>query len=153
MTEQLSRQTLSLEQALPISLGLRAPLAIKHFGKRGRGVVAVEDITAGQLVERSPVLIIPAEQRQAIDETIIFTYVFMWEHHTIEEDLYKHQGRSAIALGYTSLLSHSATPNCRFDRHIDDLVIDVFAIRLIEAGEELTIDYQMTLWFDPVFIG
>jgi uncharacterized protein len=50
-------------------------------------------------------------------------------------------------------LSHSATPNCRFIRHIDDLVIDVFAIRQIEAGEELTIDYQMTLWFDPVSIG
>jgi uncharacterized protein len=153
MTEQISRQTLRLEQALPISLGLRAPLTIKHFGERGRGVVAIEDIKAGQLVERSPVLIIPAEQRQAIDQTIVFTYVFMWEHHTIEEDLYKHQGRSAIALGYTSLLSHSATPNCRFIRHIDDLVIDVFAIRQIEAGEELTIDYQMTLWFDPVSIG
>ena len=153
MTEQLSRQTLSLEQALPISVGLRAPLAIKHFGKRGRGVVAVEDITAGQLVERSPVLIIPPEQRPAIDATIIFTYVFMWEHHTVEQDLYKHEGRSAIALGYTSLLSHSATPNCKFVRHIDELVIDVFANRLIKTGEELTIDYQMTLWFDPVSIG
>ena len=51
----------------------------------------------------------------------------MWEHHTVEEDLYKHQGRSAIALGYTSLLSHSDAPNCIFVRHIDELVIDVFA--------------------------
>ncbi len=77
----------------------------------------------------------------------------MWEHHTVEQDLYKHEGRSAIALGYTSLLSHSATPNCKFVRHIDELVIDVFANRLIKTGEELTIDYQMTLWFDPVSIG
>jgi SET domain-containing protein len=128
-------------------------LAIKDFGGRGRGVVAIEDIEQGQLVERSPVLIIPSNQRPAVDKTIIFTYVFMWEHGTIEQDLYKHLGRSAIALGYTSLLSHSFEPNCNFVRHIDELFIDVFATRMISAGQELTIDYQMTLWFDPVRIS
>jgi SET domain-containing protein len=130
----------------------RVKLAVKDFGMRGRGIVALEDIEPGRLVERSPVLIIPPEERPVVDKTIIFTYVFMWEHHTVEEDLYKHQGRSAIALGYTSLLSHSDAPNCIFVRHIDELVIDVFAQRPIRAGEELTIDYQMTLWFDPVQI-
>ena len=132
---------------------VRAPLAIKDFGKRGRGVVALNDIEPGRLVERSPVLVIPSDQRLEVDKTIIFTYVFMWEQHTIEQDLYKHTGRSAIALGYTSLLSHSYEPNCIFVRHIDELYIDVFASRMIRAGEELTIDYQMTLWFDPVRIA
>jgi SET domain-containing protein len=132
---------------------VRAPLAITDFGLRGRGIVALEDIEPGRLIERSPVLIIPSEQRPTIDQTIIFTYVFMWEHHTVEEDLYKHSGRSAIALGYTSLLSHSYEPNCIFVRHIDEFLIDVFASRKIRIGEELTIDYQMTLWFDPVRIG
>jgi SET domain-containing protein len=104
---------------------------------------------AGDLVERSPVLIIPAADRKQTDRTIIFTYVFMWEHGTTEEDLYRHEGRSAIALGYTSLLNHSYSPNCLFIRHIDEQVIDVVAHRHIRAGEELTIDYQMTLWFEP----
>src|ERR1700709_1094577 len=129
---------------------LRAQLAVRDFGIRGRGIVALEDIEPGRLVERSPVLIIPSEEGPSVDKTIIFTYVFMWEHHTVEEDLYKHRGRSAIALGYTSLLSHSFEPNCIFVRHIDELLIDVFAKRPIRAGEELTIDYQMTLWFEPV---
>jgi uncharacterized protein len=129
---------------------LRAQLAVRDFGIRGRGIVALEDIEPGRLVERSPVLIIPSEERPSVDKTIIFTYVFMWEHHTVEEDLYKHRGRSAIALGYTSLLSHSFEPNCIFVRHIDELLIDVFAKRPIRAGEELTIDYQMALWFEPV---
>jgi hypothetical protein len=31
-------------------------------------------------------------------------------------------------------------------------LIDVIASRMITTGEELTIDYQMTLWFDPVRI-
>src|ERR1700709_365952 len=130
----------------------RAPLEIVDFGDRGRGIVALTDLEKGQLIERSPVLIIPSEQRAMVDDSVIFTYVFMWEHNTTEEDLYKHSGRSAIALGYTSLLSHSYSPNCIFVRHIDELFIEIYADRLIKAGEELTIDYQMTLWFDPVKI-
>jgi uncharacterized protein len=137
------------QKALITSRGL---LAVADFDARGRGVVALKDLKSGQLVERSPVLIIPESDRSIIDGTVIFTYVFMWEHHTVEEDLYSHRGRSAIALGYTSLLSHSYEPNCIFIRHIDELLIDVFAKRAIRAGEELTIDYQMTLWFDPVQI-
>jgi hypothetical protein len=127
----------------------RAALRIVNFPRRGRGVAAGERIAAGSLVERSPVLVIPPEHRPATDATIVFTYVFMWEHGTVEEDLYKHEGRAAIALGYTSLLNHSYTPNCEFVRHIDELVIDLIALRDIGSGEELTIDYQMTLWFVP----
>jgi SET domain-containing protein len=154
----MTKRTTHVRDPIPTSVSpplrtLHPPLAIKDFGGRGRGIVAIEDIEQGQLVERSPVLIIPSNQRPAVDKTIIFTYVFMWEHGTIEQDLYKHQGRSAIALGYTSLLSHSFEPNCNFVRHIDELFIDVFATRMIPAGQELTIDYQMTLWFDPVRIS
>ena len=119
------------------------------MGTRGRGVVADARLVRGQLVERSPVLVIPHADRAAVDRTVVFTYVFMWEHGTVEEGLYRHEGRAAIALGFTSLLNHSYTPNCEFVRHIDELAIDLVALRDIEAGEELTIDYQMTLWFTP----
>jgi hypothetical protein len=136
-------------EPLTIRSSQRLPLRILQMGQRGRGVVAEADIAAGTLIERSPVLVIPPGDRAAVDPTIVFTYVFMWEHDTTEEDLYRHEGRSAIALGYTSLLNHSYTPNCDFVRHIDELVIDLVAHRDIAAGEELTIDYQMTLWFTP----
>jgi hypothetical protein len=136
-------------ESLTVQSGQRLPLRILQIGKRGRGVVAEADIPSGALIERSPVLVIPPGDRAAVDPTIVFTYVFMWEHDTTEEDLYRHEGRSAIALGYTSLLNHSYTPNCDFVRHIDELAIDLVAHRDIQAGEELTIDYQMTLWFTP----
>jgi hypothetical protein len=136
-------------ERVPARSSDRVPLRIATMGARGRGVVAESVIAKGELVERSPVLVIPPGDRAATDASIVFTYVFMWEHGTTEEDLYKHEGRSAIALGYTSLLNHSYTPNCEFIRHIDELVIDLVAVRTIEPGEELTIDYQMTLWFTP----
>ena len=74
----------------------RAPLRIAHLGRRGRGVVAERRIEPGELVERSPVLVIPHADRAAADPTVVFTYMFMWEHGAVE-DLYKHQGRAAIA--------------------------------------------------------
>lgn len=125
------------------------PLRIATFTGFGRGVVTECKIAKGELVERSPVLIIPDADREVVDKTIVFTYVFMWEPDTIEEDLYSHNGRSAIALGFTSLLNHSHAPNCRFIRHFDELAIDLVALRDIDAEEQLTIDYQMTLWFSP----
>jgi SET domain-containing protein len=127
----------------------RKLLRVADLGPKGRGVVALQDIQKGDLIERSPVLIIPKRDRSAVDPTIIFTYVFMWEAGTVEQDLYKHEGRAAIALGFTSLLNHSYTPNAIFHRHIDELMIDIIALRDIDAGEEISIDYQMTLWFDP----
>jgi SET domain-containing protein len=127
----------------------RSLIGIKDLGLKGRGVVALADIPKGAQLERSPVLILPTKDRIALDSTIVFTYVFMWEHGTTEQDLYLHEGRAAIALGMTSLLNHSYSPNAEFIRHIDELEIELRALRNIRAHEEITIDYQMDLWFDP----
>jgi SET domain len=94
-------------------------------------------------------LIIPEESRAAIDPTNLGNYIFLWEPGTTGEDLYSGKGRAAIALGYASLVNHSDEPNCRFIRHFEALALDLVALRGIEAGEELTFDYDMTLWFDP----
>jgi SET domain-containing protein len=124
-------------------------IGVKDFGAKGRGVVALRDIAAGVVIERCPVLIIPEADRPRTDRTIVFTYVYMWEHGTTEQDLYGGQGRAAIALGLSSLLNHSQTPNASFARRIDDLELELRSRRPISAGEEITIDYQMKLWFDP----
>jgi SET domain-containing protein len=124
-------------------------IGIRSWPTRGRGVVALCDVAAGSTLERSPVIIIPPEHRRLTDATVIFHYVFMWEHGSVEDDLYDGWGRAAITLGLSSLLNHSKMPNAAFIRHIDELELELRSIRPIEAGEEVTIDYQMRLWFDP----
>ena len=124
-------------------------IGIQRFGAKGRGIVALRDIPAGMLLERCPVLIIPAADRIKTDPSIIFTYIYMWEHGTTEQDLYTGQGRAAIALGLSSLLNHSGTPSATFVRRIDELELELSSARGIAAGEEITIDYQMDLWFEP----
>jgi len=124
-------------------------IGVGHYPRRGRGVVALRDIPPDTVIERCPVLIIPAKDRFRTDATIVFTYVFMWEHGTTEQDLYQGFGRAGIALGLSSLLNHSYEPNAIFIRHIDELELELRSARRIAAGEEVTIDYQMDLWFDP----
>jgi SET domain-containing protein len=124
-------------------------IGVRSFGDKGRGIVALRDIPAGTSIERCPVLIIPPADRPRTDPTVIFTYVYMWEHGTTEQNLYDGTGRAAIALGLSSLPNHSYDPNAIFIRHIDELELELRSSRAIAAGEEITIDYQMKLWFDP----
>lgn len=127
---------------------MRKKIKVVHFEGKGRGIVAAEPIKKGDLIERSPVLIIPENDRHKTDESILFTYVFMWEKESTEQDLYTRKGRAGVTLGYTSLCNHSNEPNADFDRLIDEMLLDLYAIRDIKEGEEITIDYQMTLWFN-----
>jgi SET domain-containing protein len=127
----------------------RLPLRVAELGSRGRGVVAAAPIGAGALIERAPVILVPEAERAAVDATNVGNYIFLWEHGTTGEDLWSGQGRAAIALGFVSLINHSERPNCRFIRHIEALALDLLALRDIEAGEELTFDYGMRLWFTP----
>ena len=129
--------------------GQRVPLRVVHLGKRGRGVVAERRIEAGELVERAPVVIVPHAERAAVDPTNVGNYIFLWEPGTTGEDIYRQEGRAAVVLGYASLVNHSGRPNCAFTRHFEALALDLYAIRTIEEGEELTFDYGMTLWFEP----
>ena len=112
-------------------------------------MVAERDLSAGELIERAPVVIVPEGDRVAVDSTNVGNYIFMWEHDRTGEDLYTGSGRAAVVLGYASLVNHSATPNCDTVRHIEALAHDLIALRPIASGEELTIDYGMALWFTP----
>ena len=129
--------------------GNRVPLRVVQAGRRGRGVVAEREISQGELIERAPVLIIPEAARAAVDPTNVGNYIFMWEHDTVGQDLYSQKGRAAVVLGYTSLVNHSPEPNCDTVRYIDGFALDLVALRPIAAGDELTIDYGLTLWFTP----
>jgi hypothetical protein len=136
-------------EPVAIDSSQRVALRIAERGGRGRGVVAERPIRAGELIERSPVIVVPAEDRRAVDGSNVGNYIFMWEHGSTGEDIYSQEGRVAVVLGYASLVNHSHEPNCRFVRYIEAQALDLIAIRDIAAGEELTFDYGMTLWFTP----
>jgi hypothetical protein len=72
-------------------------------------------------------------------------YVGAWHNRAS----YGGSGRAAITLGMSSLLNHSYAPNATFIRQIDDCELELRSSQSISGGDEITIDYQMKLWFDP----
>jgi SET domain-containing protein len=109
----------------------------------GRGVFALEAIAAGEDIEVAPVLLVKADEIDALNRTPLRDYWFGWGD----------DGDAAVALGHGSLYNHAADPNCEYLAHyaVDALIFR--ARRDIEAGEELTIDYTgdgvNELWFEP----
>jgi SET domain-containing protein len=118
-------------------------IEIRTSPGRGRGVFAREAIAPGTLIEAAPIIILPTEECPALDRTIIHNYYFHWDGDPDGE------GRGALGLGLVTLCNHSSRPSARVDRNYDQDTLDLIATTSIEPGEEVTIDYRCTLWFEP----
>lgn len=107
-------------------------LRIESIRGKGRGVVADRAIKVGEVLERAPVLVIPADEWDMAGATIVARYAFKW----------RTTGDSALALGRCSLLNHSYSPNAWAHSRVRERVIEFIALRDIDEGEEITINYN-----------
>jgi SET domain-containing protein len=117
-------------------------IGYRNIAGKGRGVVATMPISAGELVERSPVLPISMETSE---QPGLSDYAFAWGEDVPGFEAGK---ECAIGLGYLGLYNHAKLSNVRLVRHYEEHEMSVHALRDIAAGEELTIDYDVPLWFD-----
>jgi SET domain-containing protein len=119
----------------------RDRIEIRRDPLKGRGVFARKAIDAGALIETAPVVIVPADQRPRLEDTILRDYYFVWDEDS--------DGRAAIALGLVSLCNHSRRPSARVRRNRAGETLDLLALTPLAAGSEITIDYNCPLWFSP----
>ena len=109
------------------------PVRVSSIPGKGRGVVATRPIAEAEVILRNPVLVIPGEEWDHLQHTVVSRYCFSW--HDTRDD-------SAIALGVGSLLNHSYQPNaCAYTSRRERL-IEIVALRDIEVHEEITINYN-----------
>src|SRR5437762_3087774 len=118
-------------------------LEIRSDPIKGCGIFACEPIAAGTLIEAAPVIIVPTEQCPLLDRTILHDYYFHWDGDPDDD------GRGAVALGLVALCNHSRRPNARARRNLAQDTLDLVALSPISAGDEVTIDYNCPLWFQP----
>ncbi len=113
----------------------------------GRGVFSSEFIAAGTLIEICPVIVFSSEDLKLIHQTYLHDYYFLW---TDEEN----GSEGAIALGYGSLYNHAYDPNSEYYTNTEQQTLDIFAIKDISPGEEITFNYNgmphdpSPLWFN-----
>jgi len=108
---------------------MRNDLEIRNVRGKGRGVFALVAFCRGQIIEDCPILEFPNEQ--ATYDSVIHHYTFAWTSR-----------RSALALGYGSLLNHSFSPNAVYSFRVAKKMIRIRALRNIEPGEEILINYN-----------
>ena len=111
---------------------------------RGRGMFASRKLLKGELIERAPIVAIDEKKWPNAAKTILSDYAFDWGEN---------DEHAAIALGYVSIYNHSYSPNAQLEQMLDEWMMEVIAIKEIEPGEEITINYngdpenQDELWF------
>lgn len=111
----------------------RKGLYINETGKKGRGVFTKIAIPAETIIEKSPVIVLSPEDRMKIEETELTNYIFEWGEQT---------DHAAVALGWVSIYNHASPSNCEYIMDYDHKTISIQTMRVIEAGEELTINYS-----------
>lgn len=120
-------------------------IVVRDTDKYGRGVFALRPFREGELIEAAPVIAMPQSERKYVKKTKLVEYFFNWGEKKKDP---------AICLGYGSLYNHSYSPNAKFTNNLDKNTIDFYALRAIQIGEEITINYngnpnsKSELWFD-----
>lgn len=112
---------------------------LREIAGKGRGVFAAKSFKRGDLVEAAPIIKIPDRDVDLIDQTALADYYFKWGDNHF-----------ALVLGFGSLYNYSITPNLSFKADLPNHVMTFRAIKSIRKDQELTIDYQCDLWFNPL---
>ncbi len=112
------------------------PIYVAASPLGGRGVFAAKKIHAGDIIEICPVIVMKPNEIEILDQTTLYDYYFLWEDE--ENDL----KTCAIALGLGSMYNHKAPSNADYRMDMDHTMIDIIAVKDIESGEEITINYH-----------
>ena len=120
-------------------------LEVRPVPGKGRGVFAARDLAEGEILDEANVLLLSAEDAVRLEATALGTHYFHWEGEEDDEGW-----RGAVALGVVSLVNHSANANAGVWQDYERQLLILEALRPIAAGEEILIDYEIELWFDPI---
>lgn len=100
----------------------------------GRGVFASSRIEQGELIEQCPIVALPdAKDRDRLRKTGLVNYYFLWGDR---------RDHAAICLGWGSVYNHSFEPNAKYEKVLEDGRMDFTALRAIEPGEEIFVNYN-----------
>lgn len=109
-------------------------LFVARTPDKGRAVFTAHPIKKGGTIEVAPMIVFGEKDRSLLNDTYLYEYYFEWGH----------SGRKgALALGFGSLYNHSYNPNAQYLPDFDLNVLEFRAVRDIEPGEEITVNYNL----------
>ncbi len=124
---------------------LKSYLYIDNTINKGRGVFTKKEIAANTVIEIAPVIVMSNVDRQHLDKTKLYDYIFEWGTN---------KDKCSMALGYIPIYNHSYTSNCEYFMDYNEEIIFVKTIIAIKKGSELCINYngdwndKKKVWFE-----
>lgn len=112
------------------------PLSVLEF--RGQRIFAGQCFKKGKMLERSPVIPVPANEWTLVSQTVLRYYCYAWGDN--------HQD-TALALGWGSFFKNPSgeAPNTYYVNCNESMVMEFFAARDLIQGEEITISRRKPL--------
>lgn len=113
--------------------------------RKGWGVFTEESIPAETVIEVSPVIVMSEEEKKLLDQTLLYNYIFDWKDR-----------KCCMGMGLIPVYNHACPSNCEYFQDYEENTIFIKTVRLIEAGEELTINYngdwdnESSVWFESI---
>ncbi|KAJ4459655.1 putative lysine methyltransferase [Paratrimastix pyriformis] len=107
--------------------------------EKGRGVFAMKDFQAGDIVEVCPVVVIEKDALPHILACSIKDYYYWW---TLTDTSPKEPTSFAVVLGYGMIYNHNPHANCDYDTNFDNNTMSYRCIRPIKQGDEITVNYH-----------
>ncbi len=117
--------------------------------KKGRGAFAKKSIDKDTIIDIAYVVPIPNKEYKKIYKTILYNYCYIWE-----DPEHMPAFRNAITLSVSQFINHSYKPNLKYLYDYENKAIEFSAIKDINQGEELTVNYnglvddESPMWFE-----
>jgi len=108
-------------------------IEIRQNAREKKGVFASRPFKPGQIIEEAPVILLDAAEREFLQSTSLFNYYFI---------VNKSKACVALGLGYSSLYNHAPKANAVYSIALGKAVIRIKAFRMIQEGEEITLNYN-----------
>lgn len=121
-------------------------LYLKQCKGKGRGVFCKQIILQDELIEISPLIIIPASQREWLIESKLVDYFFSFDD--------ENEKASSLALGFGGLYNHAELCNATYQVNHEKKQIEFYALCDIPAHTEICINYggeygeNYSKWFE-----
>ncbi|MFD2581431.1 SET domain-containing protein [Pedobacter vanadiisoli] len=108
-------------------------IEVRESQLHGRGVFAKSKIKKGELIEQAPVIFLSNDEKETLRFTKLYHYYFLLD---------RPEKQTAFSFGYASFYNHSPQANAYYTFSGRKNALNIYAYRTIEAGSEITINYN-----------
>jgi hypothetical protein len=131
----------------PLELYRKPGLYLRHLPDKGRGVFCTSAIAKDEIIETSPVILLPQVQEDPLRETRLADYAFRTQKISsslsVWDRLDATEGVTGVVMGLISFCNHAARPNAALEETEREhaLLYTLRATENIAENTEICITY------------